>query len=129
MSILGIGSDLVEIDRIRRVYQAHGMRFAERLLADVELVQLRAAADPAALLARRFAAKEAAAKALGCGIGAEAGFRELVVDHNELGAPQLNFLGGAEHRAEQLGVRSQHLSISDERAYALAFVVLEGQPA
>lgn len=124
MSIAGIGTDIVEIERIRRALDAHGDRFAERILASDERRPMRDAADPAALLARRFAAKEAAAKALGCGIGAEAGFHELVIKHDAAGAPQLVFIGNAAERARHLGVTETHLSISDERHYALAFVVL-----
>lgn len=125
MSIAGIGTDIVEIERIRRVLASHGDRFAHRVLCLAERVQLNTVADPAALLARRFAAKEAAVKALGCGIGAEAGFHELVVEHDAAGAPQLVFTGNAAERAQRLGVTQTHLSISDERQYALAFVILE----
>ncbi|MBS3785683.1 MAG: holo-ACP synthase, partial [Gammaproteobacteria bacterium] len=62
---------------------------------------------------------------LGCGIGAEAGFHDLIVAHGATGAPQLVFNGPAAARAEWLGVSSTHLSISDERAYAMAVVILE----
>ena len=124
MSVIGIGTDLVEIDRIRRAIEAHGERFIQRILTVAERAPMHNAADPAALLARRFAAKEAAVKALGCGIGAEAGFHELVIEHDAAGAPQLVFTGNAAERAQRLGVTQTHLSISDERDYALAFVIL-----
>lgn len=124
MSIVGIGTDIVEIERVRRALTRHGNRFAERILTAAELAPMRRNADPAALLARRFAAKEAAAKALGCGIGAEAGFHDLIIDHDAAGAPRLVFSGNAAERAQRLGVKQTHLSISDERHYSLAFVVL-----
>jgi holo-[acyl-carrier protein] synthase len=130
LSIVGIGTDLVEIDRLEALQQRYSTRLAARLLAPAERsdYQAHAAGDrqAAAFLARRFAAKEAAAKALGCGIGAQARLSELVVTHTSAGAPGLTLTGAAGRQAERLGVRSAHLSISDERGYALAFVILEG---
>lgn len=138
MSLVGIGTDLVAIDRLGRMHRAHGERLAVRLLASSELAGYRQAAagvresvrdrdtsPAAAFLARRFAAKEAAAKALGCGIGAGAGFHDLIVGHTPAGAPRLEFSGAARTTAARLGVTTTHLSISDEQGYALAFVVLE----
>lgn len=137
MSLVGIGTDLVAIDRLARMHRAHGERLAVRLLASAELADYRKAAvarvdaqdrganAAAAFLARRFAAKEAAAKALGCGIGAGAGFHDLIVGHTPAGAPRLEFSGAARTTAARLGVTATHLSISDEQGHALAFVVLE----
>ena len=125
MSIIGLGTDVVEIARLQKIFSAHGERFARRLLSEQEYIEFANAAAPAALLARRFAAKEAAAKALGCGIGAEASFHDLIVGHDATGAPQLVLSGPAAARAARLGVSQTHLSISDERAYAMAVVILE----
>ncbi|MEX0430273.1 holo-ACP synthase [Spiribacter insolitus] len=130
MSIVGIGTDIVETVRLERMQSDHGERLAARLLASGELAGYRSAlsAGPsaaAAFLARRFAAKEAAAKALGCGIGSEAGFHDLRVSHDRGGAPVLTFHGPAARRAGRLGIQTAHLSISDERHYAVAMVVLE----
>jgi len=132
LSIIGIGTDLVSIPRMAEVHARYGVRLVSRLLADSEQAAYRRiiASSPGeapadAYLARRFAAKEAAAKALGCGIGAEAAFAELVVGHDGQGAPVLRFHGRAAARANQLGVDRAHLSISDERDQALAFVILE----
>lgn len=128
MSIIGIGTDLVAIARLRRLVDQYGERLAARLLAPDERAAYRTFTDvpsAAAFLARRFAAKEATAKALGCGIGAEARFTELAVGHTDQGAPQLRLTGAAQRRADHLGVTRLHLSISDERDQALAFVVLE----
>ncbi|MEX0385811.1 holo-ACP synthase [Spiribacter onubensis] len=130
MSIVGIGTDIVETARLERMQADHGERLAARLLAGSEWPGYRRAlssgpGEAAAFLARRFAAKEAAAKALGCGIGGEAGFRDVRVTHDEAGAPVLRFDGPAARRAERLGVQAAHLSISDERRYAIAMVVLE----
>ena len=131
MSIVGIGTDLVAIERLAAMQAEYGERLAVRLLAASEMPAYQSAlaaggAAAAALLARRFAAKEAGAKALGCGIGAEAGFHDLVIGHDERGAPALRLTGRAARRAAHLGVARSHLSISDERDHALAMVVLEG---
>jgi len=129
LSIVGIGTDLVEIDRLAALQQRYAVRFTERLLAPAEQAGYQASAHcdrkAAAFLARRFAAKEAAAKALGCGIGAQARLTELVVTHTTAGAPCLTMTGAARRQADRLGVRCAHLSISDERDHALAFVILE----
>jgi holo-[acyl-carrier protein] synthase len=128
LSIVGIGTDIVAIARLRRLVDEYGERLVTRLLAPDECAAYRTFCDAppaAAFLARRFAAKEAAAKALGCGIGAEARFTELAVGHTDQGAPQLCLTGAARRRADHLGVTRLHLSISDERDQALAFVLLE----
>jgi len=126
LSVLGIGTDLVAVPRMVALHTRHGERLAARLLAPAEHAAYRAAAEPAALLARRFAVKEAAAKALGTGIGAHAAFSDIELAHDPTGAPQLRLHGAAARRAEALGVRHTHISLSDEHDYALAFVILEG---
>lgn len=126
MSVLGIGTDLVAVARMAGLHARHGERLAARLLAPAERAAYDAAAEPAALLARRFAVKEAAAKALGTGIGAHAAFTDIELVHDPAGAPYLRLHGAAARRAETLGVRHTHVTLSDERDYALAFVVLEG---
>ncbi|MBK1734792.1 hypothetical protein CKO15_05705 [Halorhodospira abdelmalekii] len=128
--IVGIGTDIVAVARIGEAWQRHGERFAQRLLHPSEWAQLqqRHNAAPAAFLARRFAAKEAAAKALGTGLSEGITLRLLEVAHDRRGRPLLHLHGAAAQRAETLGVVQACLSISDERAYALAFVVLYGGP-
>ena len=129
MSIIGIGTDIVGIGRLERLQQRYGDRLADRLLGPAERPVYQSLVDSggpaAAYLARRFAAKEAAAKALGCGIGAQARLSELQVEHTSAGAPVLTFTGAARQRADALGVARSHLSISDEHDQALAFVILE----
>lgn len=125
--IIGIGSDLVSIERIRESLDRFGERFARRLLGEREMAEWRAAPDPAAYAAKRFAVKEAAGKALGSGIGEGVSWHDISVGHDHLGAPLLELAGVAARRAETLGVVRSHLSITDEHHYALAFVVLEGR--
>lgn len=118
--ILGVGTDLTQISRIQRVLDRSGLRFVERVLSPDELA--RAPKDfSASWLAKRWAAKEAAAKALGCGIGTKAGFHDFVTGHTDQGAPTLTLTGLALTTSQARG--HWHLSLSDDGDYAQAFVV------
>ncbi|WP_019529959.1 holo-ACP synthase [Dasania marina] len=123
--IVGIGTDLVKIDRIEASYQRLGNKFAQRILTPQEFAQFETATKPIALLAKRFAVKEAAGKALGTGIGQGVSWQDISITHNELGAPMLCFSGKAAEYAAARQVCGQHVSISDEDDIATAFVVLE----
>ena len=123
--IVGIGTDLVAVARVRRVHERYGERFARRVLHADELPAYRDHADPARLLAKRFAVKEAAVKALGTGERGGVLLRDFRVGHDALGKPLLGVSGRAEARCAELGVAAMHVSISDEDALAVAFVVLE----
>ncbi len=122
--IIGIGTDLVAVARIAALWQRHRMRLGRRILAPDELDGLARSARPAHYLAKRFAAKEAFAKALGTGLGGGVFPRHIAVEHDGAGAPRLALSGQA---AALLAARRArcHLSISDERDYAVAFVVIE----
>lgn len=123
--IVGVGVDIVEVARIVRSLDRFGERFAGKILSDSELDTFRTKAQPAHWLAKRFAAKEAAAKALGTGMRAGVHFRRIVVENAGSGAPGLRFEGGAADRAAALGARHVHVSLSDEKEHAIAFVVIE----
>jgi holo-[acyl-carrier protein] synthase len=122
--IKGIGTDIVALQRIEQVLQRQGDRFAQRILTEKEWQEFQVATQPARLLAKRFAAKEAAAKALGTGIGRGISWQDFQVDHDEQGAPLLIVQGGAQQRLTVLGANQCLLSLSDEEQYAVAFVVL-----
>ncbi|MGI2257788.1 holo-ACP synthase [Shewanella sp. GXUN23E] len=124
MAIIGLGTDIVEVARIEEQL-AKSERLALRVLTEVELVSFRESRQPARFLAKRFAAKEAAAKALGTGIGRGVSFQHIHIDNNELGAPNLSFTEGAAQRFELMGGYLGHISISDEQHYAMATVILE----
>lgn len=127
MPIVGLGTDIVEIERISGSRQQAAL--AKRVLTPAELEQMQQSAQPGRFLAKRWAAKEAAAKALGTGIAQGISFQHFEVSHAASGQPLLHFSQQAKLRAEALGVTSAHISISDERHYALATVVLEsGHP-
>ena len=122
--IKGIGTDLVEIARIERSLARWGEKFARRILCAEELEEFRAVKNQSHFLAKRFAAKEAAVKALGTGMRQGVHFKQVRIDHHKSGAPTLVFTGRADELARAEGVVQQLVSITDERMYAVAFVVL-----
>ena len=123
--IYGIGTDIVDVGRMRRNLDRYGERFAARILTTVELEDYRRSIKPAHFLARRFAAKEAAAKALGTGFGDGVGWREIGVVHDSRGKPQLAFDGRAAALMRNNRITGVHLSLADEESHAVAFVALE----
>lgn len=125
MPIIGIGTDLVEIDRICKTVDKFPERFPRRVLTDSELSVYQNHAYPARYLAKRFAAKEAAAKALGTGIASGIRFHDFEVINDELGRPHMSVLGEAAVRMGFLGGQNVHISLSDELAFAQAFVIIE----
>ena len=123
--ILGIGNDIVDVRRIEESLQQHGRRFAQRILSEMELEEFDASNQQAHYLAKRFAAKEATAKALGTGFRHGMSMKHISVSRDELGKPGLIFNDVAAEKVQQAAITAAHLSLSDERDYALAFVVLE----
>ncbi|WP_027857912.1 holo-ACP synthase [Marinobacterium jannaschii] len=122
--IKGIGTDIIQISRVSKAL-ARSPRLAARILTPQELSQFETKTRKALFLAKRFAAKEAAVKALGTGIGRGVSWQHLTVSHDEWGKPMLEISGGALQRAQQLNISSLHLSYSDEQEYVVAFVVAE----
>jgi holo-[acyl-carrier protein] synthase len=122
--IFGVGTDIVAIARLRQLFERHGERALEKLLAPVERADFDVAKDPARFLAKRFAAKEAFGKALGIGVATPATLPNIAVVHDALGKPAFSYAPELAAFLEQRGL-SAHLSISDEKDLALAFVVME----
>ncbi|MCP5269090.1 MAG: holo-ACP synthase [Zoogloeaceae bacterium] len=122
--IYGIGTDIVAVERLNRLFERHGQAAAAKLLAPSELAEFEQATDKGRFLAKRFAAKEAFAKALGTGVRPPATLPAIAVSHDDLGRPLLSFSDAlaALLREKRL---TAHLSISDERDTAVAFVILE----
>jgi len=120
--ILRTGVDLIEISRIEEVIARHGKHYLERIYTAAELEQLGHEAES---LAGRFAAKEAVAKALGCGIGTVS-WKEIEVLGDEQNAPGLTLYGAAAQKAKELGLESWSVSISHSMSHAVAFVVAAG---
>ena len=124
--ILGIGTDIVSIARIRDTLDRHGAAFAQRILSDIELVALNDAKDPVAWLAKRWAAKEAFGKAAGSGIVSPLTLSGIGVGHDEAGRPLFVLNDAIAFHLQSRGVTRTHLTISDERDYAVAFLIFEG---
>jgi holo-[acyl-carrier protein] synthase len=123
--IFGIGTDLVELARMETLWAKHGARFAAKILSARELPDLDNHPHPARLLAKRFAAKEAFAKAIGSGLRHPVSLSRISIIHNGLGKPMLHFDDTLRLHLAQLGISAHHLTISDERSMVVAFVVLE----
>ena len=124
--ILGLGLDLVEVERVRAAVERQGEAFIERVLTSDEAAYCRFQAEPSIHIAARFAAKEAFSKAIGTGIGEGAGWRDIEVVRRDSGKPELVLHGKALESAESMGVVGMHLSITHTRLTAAAVVVLEG---
>ncbi|MBV8042080.1 holo-ACP synthase [Pluralibacter sp.] len=125
MAILGLGTDIVEISRIEAVIARSGDRLAKRVLSDNEWLIWEVHQQPVRFLAKRFAVKEAAAKALGTGIRNGLAFNQFEVYNDVLGKPKLRLWGEAERLAQRLGVAHIHVTLADERHYACATVIVE----
>ena len=123
--IYGVGTDVVEIGRIRAVLEKYGERFARKILCEPELRRFENHRLKANYLAKRFAAKEAFTKALGTGIRAPANWHGVWVRNLPSGKPVLEFSEALKELLERRGVTSAHVSLSDEKGVAFATVVLE----
>ena len=126
--IYGVGTDIIEIPRIARSLERFGERFARRILCEPELLRFARHKQPAAYLAKRFAAKEAFTKALGTGIHAPANWHGVWVSNLRSGKPVLEFSPELAALLERRGVRHSHVSLTDERELACATVILESAP-
>ena len=130
--ILGIGSDLIDIRRVEKTLERHGARFTDRVFTPVEQAKSDRRAQRAASYAKRFAAKEACAKALGTGLARGVFWRDMGVVNLPGGAPTMALTGGALRRLESLvpaGHRAHiHVTITDDFPLAQAFVIIEALP-
>jgi holo-[acyl-carrier protein] synthase len=124
--IVGLGIDLVETERIARALERHGARFCAKVFSPDELHDCEARTDRVLALAARFAVKEACLKALGTGWSAGLAFCQIETVRGADGRPALRLSGAALARAEALGVRASHVSLTHERGAAAAVVILEG---
>ena len=123
--ISGIGVDIAETIRFSKLHEKYGERFARRILTENEFSQLQRRKHPALFLASRFAAKEATAKALGTGFAQGVGYKSIEVKNDGNGKPSLCFYRVALQLIEERQISRVLLSLSDEKYYAVAMVVLE----
>ncbi|WP_448566908.1 holo-ACP synthase [Thalassotalea ganghwensis] len=124
MSVIGIGNDIVEISRIAQMDNAVKVKLAKRILTENEFQHYCSLKVSDAFLAKRWAGKEAAAKALGTGIAAGVSFQHFEIINLASGQPSLQLSERALEVAKSKGARDWHISLSDEKHYATAFVVL-----
>ena len=125
--IRGLGMDLASLPRVGNCLERFGDHFCRRVLTGAERELLpESPGARAAFVAGRFAAKEAAVKALGTGFAEGVSMRDVEVLRLPSGRPELRFSGAAARRAEELGVKAVHVSLTHERDVAGAVVVLEG---
>lgn len=125
MSIIGIGCDILDLKRIKKIINIFGMRFAKRILSPRELSKFLNITNQLNFIAKRFAVKEALFKSLGLGIRNGIKFKNFELLHNKLGKPELVFLKQAKKFLIQKNIKSIHVSISDEKKNIFAIVILE----
>ena len=128
--IVGIGTDLMQISRMNKIISKFGEAFEQKVFTPFEIERAKqlSPSKKSAFYAKRFAAKEAFSKALGTGIGTNAFFKDIEIQNDAKGAPFYVISGKAKEtlEAKTNGQNYQiHLSLSDEKAYATAFVVIE----
>jgi holo-[acyl-carrier protein] synthase len=130
--IVGIGSDLIDINRVQATLDRFGPRFVDRVFTQVERERSERKPDRAASYAKRFAAKEACSKALGTGIHRGVYWRDMGVVNLRSGRPTMQLTGGAAERLAELippGHRASiHVSLTDDKPLAMAYVIIEAVP-
>ena len=126
--IFGIGIDVLELERIARVYRKYGQHFVERLLLAGERSQFDRTARPERFLAMRFAAKEAIVKAMGTGFAHGMWIRDVGVVQNHWGKPEVIYSERGRRMCESLGVGEGHVTLTDEAGLVVAVAVLMRRP-
>ena len=130
--ILGIGTDLANIERIAAVLARHGDRFRNRVFTPAELARAARRPHEAATLAKRWAAKEACSKALGTGLRMGIAWRDMAVTNLRSGQPQMHLAGWAAERLAGMTPQGHearvHVTLTDDHPWAQAFVVIEARP-
>ena len=130
--ILGIGTDLANIDRIAGVLERHGDRFRNRVFTDVEQAKAERRRDVAGTYAKRWAAKEACSKALGTGLRMGIAWKDMAVSNLATGQPVMEVTGWAKDRLAAMTPTEHeaiiHVTLTDDHPWAQAFVVIEARP-
>ncbi|WP_274424261.1 holo-ACP synthase [Chelativorans sp. YIM 93263] len=130
--IIGLGSDLIDIRRVARTLERYGTRFTNRVFTEIEQAKSDRRRERAASYAKRFAAKEACAKALGTGLSRGVFWRDMGVVNEPGGKPTMKLTGGAAQRLKAMAPEGHevriHLTITDDFPLAQAFVIIEAVP-
>ncbi len=127
--IFGIGTDIVELSRIKSTYERFGDHFARRILMDEELELFHRSKRPARFLAMRFAGKEAIVKAMGTGFAHGVWLRDVGITNNDWGRPLVIFSERGQRVCERLGIGNAHVSLTDDAGLVIAFAVVEATGA
>lgn len=131
--IIGIGTDIVSVDRIAAALERFGERFRNRVYTEHELALADRLPDRAGVLAKRWAAKEACSKALGTGLRRGVALRDIMVETTPGGMPEIRLAGKSRERLAAISPRGHdaliHVSMTDDRPWAAAIVVIEARPA
>ncbi len=125
MAVIGLGIDIVEVVRIQALVKHSGDKLARRVLSATEWVLYQKHQKSARFLAKRFAVKEAAAKAFGTAIRNGLAFSHFELFNDELGKPNIRLHDRASEIAREMGITAIHVSVADERHYACATVITE----
>ncbi len=123
--IAGIGTDVIEIDRVRNSLRRFEERFLNRVFTPQEQAYCQVKADPAIHLAGRFAAKEAFLKALGSGLRGELSWLDMGICHNDQGAPFFQLSERLQHRLRKASITRHHVTLSHSHTIASSTVILE----
>ena len=130
--IIGIGTDLANIDRIQAVLERHGDRFRNRVFTDIEQSKAKRRMNEAGTLAKRWAAKEACSKALGTGLRMGIAWKDMAVSNLRSGQPVMHVSGWAKDRLDAMTPPGHeaiiHVTLTDDHPWAQAFVVIEAMP-
>ena len=126
MSLLGLGIDMIETERIDRSIERFGVKFMQRVFTPGEIAYCQSMKFPGRHFAARFAAKEALSKAFGTGIGKMMGWRDIDVHKKESGEPFLVLHGGADVLAKSRGMKSSWITLSHTDDHAVAMIAIEG---
>ena len=123
--IVGIGTDIIKIERMTALFERHGTAFVNRIFTKEEKIEATTRKNPIEYYAGRWAAKEAVSKALQCGIGKNCSWQDINIQNTPEGNPQLFLDGSAAAKAVEINAVNFHVSISHEREYACAMVIFE----
>lgn len=130
--ILGVGTDLANIERIAGVLDRHGDRFRDRVFTEIEQKKAERRQDTAGTYAKRWAAKEACSKALGTGLRMGIAWKDMAVKNLRTGQPVMEVSGWAAERLQNMTPQGHeaiiHVTLTDDHPWAQAFVVIEARP-
>ncbi|CAL4320891.1 Holo-[acyl-carrier-protein] synthase [Buchnera aphidicola (Thelaxes suberi)] len=125
MTIIGIGIDIIEIKRMKKLFLIHKEKIAKKILSKNEWKRYLHHSSPINFLCKSFNGKEAASKALGTGIRNNIHWKDFEINNDKLGKPHLQFYGETKKKIKDMNVKKTHISFSHEKKYIISMVILE----